>query len=57
MYNGIGRSCDIFPAIHFFFFCAPSNIMLNDPFGKETPTPDWHFDSSQPSQSNEYDSA
>jgi hypothetical protein len=57
MYNRIGRSCDIFSAIHFFFFCAPSNIMLNDPFGKETPTPEWHFDSSQPSQSTEYDSA
>jgi hypothetical protein len=58
MYNRIGRSCDIFLAISFpFFFCAPSSVMLNDPFGKETPTPEWHFDSSQLSQSIEYDSA
>jgi hypothetical protein len=40
-----------------FSFRAPSNVMLNDPFGKEAPTPEWHFDSSQPSQSTEYDSA
>jgi hypothetical protein len=45
MYNRIGRSCDIFLAIHFFFFCAPLNTVLNDPFGKETPTLEWHFDS------------
>jgi hypothetical protein len=31
--------------------------MLNDPFGKEMPIPEWHLDSSQPSQSTEYDSA
>jgi hypothetical protein len=33
------------------------NVKLNDPFGKEMPTPEWHFDSSQPSQSTKYDSA
>jgi hypothetical protein len=38
-------------------FPFSSNVMLNDPFGKEMPTPEWHFDSSQPSQSTEYDSA
>jgi hypothetical protein len=32
-------SCNLFP-----FFCALSNIMLNDPFGSDTPTPERHFD-------------
>jgi hypothetical protein len=30
---------------------------LNDPFGKEVPIPERYFDSFQPSQSTEYDSA
>jgi hypothetical protein len=31
--------------------------MLNDPFGKETPTPEWHFDFLQPNQPTEHGSA
>jgi hypothetical protein len=58
MCNRIGRSCHICSCNFIsFFFCTFSNAMLNDPFGKEMPIPEWHFDFSQPSQSNEYDSA
>jgi hypothetical protein len=45
MYNRIGRSCDIFLAVYFFSSARLQIIMLNDSFGKETPTPEWHFDS------------
>jgi hypothetical protein len=58
MYNRFGRSSNIRSRNFIsFFFCALSSVMLNDPFGKEMPTPEWHFDSSQPSQSTECDSA
>jgi hypothetical protein len=58
MCNRIGRSCNIWSCNFISFFsCAFLNVMLNDPFGKEMPIPEWHFDSFQPSQSTEYDSA
>jgi hypothetical protein len=44
-------------AILFLFLLRTFNVMLNDPFGKGTPIPEWHFDSPQPSQSTECDSA
>jgi DNA repair exonuclease SbcCD ATPase subunit len=58
MCNRIGRSCNICSCnLISLFFCTSLNATLIDPFGKEVPIPEWHFDSFQPSQSTEYDSA